>query len=101
MITLEQFSQLTHAQYTQAHNTLIITGTFKACGISVEVAESEDSSIDCLKQSGIAADSVSCIFQLTAEILAARDDDDDDPILSSDDDEDELETSELIVEDTD
>ena len=75
MIALEQFSQLTHAHYTQAHDTLIITGTY--------------------------ADAASRISQLTAEMLAARDDDDDDPFLSSDDDEGELETNELIVDDTD
>ena len=79
----------------------IALSSFKACGISVAVDGSEDSSIHCLKQSGIAADAASRISQLTAEMLAARDDDDDDPFLSSDDDEDELETNELIVEDTD
>ena len=62
---------------------------------------SEDSSIHCLKQNGIAADVVSHISQLTAELLAAPYDNDDDPFLPSDDDQDELDTKELTVEDTD
>ena len=78
----------------------MIVSSFKACEISVAVDGSEDSSVHCLKQSGIAADAASRISQLTAEMLAARDDDDDDPFLSSDD-EVELETNKLIVEDTD
>ena len=79
----------------------MIVSSFKACGISVASDGSEDSSILCFKQSGIAADTALCISQLTAEMLAACDNDDDDPFLSSDDDEDKLETNELIIEDTD
>ena len=45
---------------------------------------------------------MSCISQLSAEMLAAPDDDDDDPFLiNSDDDEDELKENEVTVEDTD
>ena len=53
------------------------------------VYESEDYSIHCLKQSGIATHAASCISQLIAEMLAAPDDDDDDPFLASDDNENE------------
>ena len=49
---------------------------------------SEDSSIHCLKQSGIAARAASRISQLGAEMLAAPNDDND-PFLTSDDNENE------------
>ena len=54
-------------------------------------------------QSGIAADPVSGISQLTAEMLAAPDDDNEDPFLTSnDDDDDEFELNGLLtVKDTD
>ena len=82
-------------------STEVRVSSFKASGISVEVDGSEDSSIHCLKQGGVAAGVPSNISQLTAEMLAAPDVNDNDPFLSVDDDEDELETNELTVEDMD
>ena len=89
MITLEQFTQLAHAQYKQT------------CGISVGVDGGKDPFIHCLKQGGVAADAVANISWLTMEKLAAPDMNDDDPFLTIDQDEDEKETNELTVKDMD
>ena len=85
----------------KAGSTEMIVSSFEACGISVAVGGSKDSSVHCLNQSEIAADAVLHISQLIAEMLAAPYNNDDDPVLSSDDDQDELETNQRTVEDTD
>ena len=79
----------------------LIVSSFKACGINPDFDRSEDSSMHYLKQSGITADTVSHIFQLAAEMLAAPCNEYNDLFLSSDDDEGKLETNKVIVEDTD
>ena len=50
---------------------------------------SEDSSVQCLKQNGIAVHAASRILLLIGEMLSTHDDDDDNPFLTSDDDENE------------
>ena len=45
----------------EAVSTEVIVSSFHASGISVAVDGSEDSTMHCLKQSGIAADAASCI----------------------------------------
>ena len=59
----------------------------------------ENFSIHCLKQNGIAADEASHISMLSAETLAAPDNNDNNPFSTSDD-KDDLEANELTVEDT-
>ena len=81
--------------YEWNNNCPQIVFTVIACALY----RTENFSIHCLKQKGIAADEASHISLLSAETLAAPDDDDDDPSLTSDY-EDELETNELSVEDT-
>ena len=84
----------------EAVSNEVMVSSWMACGFSVAVNVSENSSIHSLKQSEIAAKAASRISKLTAEMLAAPNDNNDDRFLSSDDDQDELETNELTVEGT-
>uniref|UniRef100_A0A1X7UB27 DDE-1 domain-containing protein n=1 Tax=Amphimedon queenslandica TaxID=400682 RepID=A0A1X7UB27_AMPQE len=88
-------------QSWESVTTDVIVKSFKACGISVAIDGSEDNEIHCLKSDGVAADAAEDIRRLTAEMLASQPDDDPFADIETSNDENELETNEIVVEDSD
>jgi len=84
-------------------STAVIVKSFETCGISVKTDGSQDSSIHCLKDTGVATAAKSKIEELTKKLTEINVDDVSNPFddLSSetDEDDDELENNEIIVDD--
>ena len=68
------------------------------CGISACVDNTEGASIHCLKSGGVASEALPTITENTATLLSEAQRQDT-PFADLDDEEEELETSELLVED--
>ena len=83
----------------------MITKSFEACGISVNTDGSQDSSIHCLKDTGVAAAAKPKIDELTkmlTEVNLDNDNDDGNPFDDLDsetnEDDDEEENNEIVVD---